>query len=266
MSNYIKKNFDVVFNSNPLSGASNVSTDGSRFTASFNAPIRFPKEAKNCNFKVSSGNVWYSHPNISSDLNNNVLTVQEGVTVYTVTLPSGNYSVSELSDAIDRDLTEQGATAGIVTLSADTASQRVELNLSQTDVKVTFGANSPYTVMGFNLNDVVGPFAVSPNSELAPARAQFNNISNYLIKADFSQGIQYNNSYSGTIAVIDIDTAPGNQILYRPVIPSEIPCDNLRGSSLNSVTLSLTDELNQPVQTAGETWGCRLTFAYMVPL
>ena len=69
----ITKQFSIIFSSDPLSGASNISTSdvnaGSIFTTTLNNPISIPKEAKSAELMVSRANVWWTILNVVKGVN-----------------------------------------------------------------------------------------------------------------------------------------------------------------------------------------------------
>ena len=96
----IEKQISYIFSSNPANGAKNISADGSEFTVTLYDPIAIPAHAKYCTVEVQGANIWYTSPNISVDLDNNVFAFFDGTANQSITIPKGLYDLSQLAKTI----------------------------------------------------------------------------------------------------------------------------------------------------------------------
>ena len=72
MSVVINKVWSGFFNSNPLSGSTNQSADGSQFSVNMNTPLKILASAISCRMAVLSASIWNTSPNVSPLFKNNL--------------------------------------------------------------------------------------------------------------------------------------------------------------------------------------------------
>jgi hypothetical protein len=90
MSVVINKVWSGFFNSNPLSGSTNQSADGSQFSVNMNTPLKIPASAINCRMAVLSASIWSTSPNISPLFNNNLFRYSSNTGEFkTIVIPEG---------------------------------------------------------------------------------------------------------------------------------------------------------------------------------
>jgi hypothetical protein len=193
-----------------------------------------------------------------------------GLVNYVCTIPQGLYDLSLLNSAVMRSLENQGALFDpdpILTFSADSATQRVELSFYYNNVSIDFTQpDTPRDILGFN-SAVYGPYLTNPFSIVAPNIASFNQVNYFLIHSDLTyRGIRFNNSYNQTIAQVLIDKAPGSQIIYAPFNPARINASELAGGNRTNLRFWLTNEDDVRVDTNGEYWSARLVIRYNMVL
>ena len=237
------------------------STNGSEFTIQFQDPIKIPKQAQNIHASVTAAEVWNNFKNISAGRNKLYITYNNAS--YVITFPDGQYSLSSLQNALERELTNASASPSLIKLSADEPSQRVEIIFQHSGVSVDF-KNHPDTIrelLGFDAKVITS--ALIGEYKIGDSTANFNTINSLLVHSSLvNQGIQINGNFSQTIAQIFIDSEPSTQVLYRPFVPTPISADHLAGQLINSINFRLTNELNQNVDTNGENWSLRLKISY----
>lgn len=272
MSVYSVSN-DFIISSDTKLNAQNVPADGSRTTISFNPAIEIPSTAINPILTVESSEMYFSFVNIGASQGNNLLYAEDTTLVqsYTITIPDGLYSLSELDSTVERLFANEGLKSAEVLpafeIHGDSATGEAIFVFNFLDVKVEMKADSPVEVLGFPIGVYPSTFPApqAPYYEYGPVPAQFNQLNSILINSSLvSEGIRLNDKYQGTIAKIQINAPPGGQILYNPNRPSIIHIDNLKGASINEATFSITSEDGTPLDTAGETWSCtiRLSWQY----
>jgi hypothetical protein len=96
--------------------------------------------------------LWYSWFNVSASNSNNQIkySPDNGVTFYTLTIPSGNYGIDTLSSVIQSLITDNGHDGTKITLTANYSTLKVELVLTnnyQLDLTIS---NTIDVLIGFN--------------------------------------------------------------------------------------------------------------------
>ena len=123
----LKKQFSMYFSSNPLTGATNVSADGSSFSVQLNQALAIPSEAVSCSIRVVQASVWNVSYNISAAFGNNVFNYTTGGVNYNIVIPDGLYSLSGLNSYLQTQFVNSGLAANLITITGDDATQRVIL-------------------------------------------------------------------------------------------------------------------------------------------
>lgn len=272
MSNFIQHENHIIVSSDPVNGAVNKSSDGSTFQIQLQEPIAIPKGAINVTLSVDSSSIWWTIPNIITGTNDTLYITApdtaDVTTAYTVVIPQGLYDLSGLNEAIQRDLSNQGAKVSptsVIALTADENTQKVEILYNYSVVSIDFTqADTFRNILGFN-SAVYGGYT-APYTLLAPNVASFNTVNYFLIHSDLvSKGIRINNKYDQVIAQVHIDVSPGSQIIHSPFNPPKITANELAGSKRNVLRFRLTDEQGNAVNTSSENWSARLKISYMIP-
>lgn len=271
---FVPHEINLLVSSDPASGASNVSADGSRFEVALDEPITIPPEAVNVTISVEEATVWWVVPNIITGQNDRFYitaprALDDALTAYVLIIPQGLYDLSALNQSLARELEIQGAKVDpepVLELSPDNATQLVELRLRYIGSSVDFTQpDTPRIILGFD-SQVIGPTLVAPTVVLADNIAEFNQVNYFLIHSDLvSQGIRFNNQYNQTIAQVLIDVPPGSQIVSNPRNPAKSNASELVGSSRKSVRMWLTDDSQRQINTNGEYWTARIVIKYLIP-
>ncbi|MCP4342549.1 MAG: hypothetical protein GY799_27635, partial [Desulfobulbaceae bacterium] len=165
----------IIASSSASAGASNIQLNGSSFELRLQQPIRMPHNLQNCTVQVDEATVWWTIPNISVDLGNNQFYFEHLATPYVITIPDGLYSVSDLNNAIDRELVTATGISGLVTLSADNATQKVEILINQAGSQIDLTpADTFRDIIGFDSQKVPVAVSVGSYSQLGDNVAAFN--------------------------------------------------------------------------------------------
>ncbi len=269
MSNYIEYKLPFLFSSNPLSGALNVSSDGSSFDVLFDQPIVVPREAKNCYITVQSATAWWNIFNIIDGENDQIdVYYDDGVSPIQelVTIEPGLYDLDHLSAEIQREILAFGFPEDLFTLVPDQATQKTVIQFNYTGVQLDLSVTRNFAaIMGFEerLVPQASPTTSPVEYEKSDNIANFNTVEYLLIHSDLvSRGIRINGEYRGIIAQLLIDVAPGSQIISRPFNPPEIPANELIGEKRKNIRIYLTDQNSNPVNTQNEIFSCRLVIHY----
>ena len=255
----------IIASSDPNNGAENVSSDGSSFDIRLEDPLFFPDNLETCYVTTEDSTVWWTVPNISALLGNNMFYIEYNAVNYMITLPDGLYALSDLNNALDREITSATGVAGLINLEADNATQKVSITLNVATIQIDFTQNDTFRdILGFNSQLIPDPNpSVGSYTMLGNNVASFNSIEYFVLHSDIvPQGIRQNNSFTQVIAKIPINVSPGSQIVFTPFNPPKVPAHNLRGSTIDRIRFWLTDQNNNLVNTNTETYSCRLNIKY----
>ena len=269
MPSILKKKFSMFFSSDPLTGARNVSQDGSEFSVQLNNPLTIPSNALDCSLSVIQSNIWNTSYNISADFGNNIFSFVTAETPYSITIPDGLYSLSGLNAYLSTQFVNLGLAANVITLSGDDSTQKTILTFTGVGDYVNFTVpSSVREVLGFDSR--LAPLAGAPSigySEFSDNPAAFNRNNSYLITSDLvSNGIPVNSTSANIISSVPIDSPPGSQIVYSPQNPLNFDGRELIGSIKNFFSFQLRNQSLQPTPTAGELWSLVILFEYSVPV
>jgi hypothetical protein len=257
-----EKNVELFFNSDPVAGAKNVSANGDYFEVQMSPTLNIPQDAIDLKLETINSTIWWSIPNIIAGVNDRFVITGPleagGVTTFNFPIQQGLYDLNTLKSAVLAELENLGAKitpTPIIDFIADNATQKVIIKHEYTGIITDFNfATSFRDILGFNPG-VLGPNATAPFNYLADNEAAFNQVNSFLIHCDLvDRGIALNGVYSQIIANPLIDVSPGSQITYAPFNPSKVSCENIKGQVISKITAYLTDENNQSVNTAGESW------------
>ena len=263
----------LILNSDPASGSTRQSADGSQFEVDLLSSMRLPKEGLNCTISLEQASVWWVMPNIVSGVNDKMYITGPNVagttTAFTITIPQGLYDLASLDNTIQALLQNADAKISpfpIVSLSGDDATQKAVFLMNYTDVEIDFTqTDTPQGILGYD-SRVVGPFTGAPQHEFADNIASFNQISNFLIHTDLAdEGLMLNNSYSQVIGQVLIDVNPGSQVNYQPTHAPKCSASRLLGSSRDSIRVWITDQSNNAINMNSENFSIRLTLRYQTP-
>lgn len=272
----IPQEISLIANSDPDSGAVNVSANGDRFEMNIYPPLIIPNNALNCNVVAEESTIWWTVPNISASIGNNRMYINGtpeagGLTQqYIITIPDGLYDLGGLSTAVLRELQDAGAKVTpnpLINFTSDEATQRVGIIFNYTDVSIDFTpTDTPREILGFN-SQVLGIYPNVPKTVLGDNVASFNTVNSFLIHSDLvAGGIPINGNYSSTISQVLIDVPAGSQIISQPRHPARINAENLTGRQVSRIRFWLTDEAGNPVDTNGEYWSTRIVIHYLKPM
>jgi hypothetical protein len=273
----VKTEIPIVVSSNPAIGAFNLSITPNSFDSfrvDLDQPIHIPRNARNCVLEVLSTSIWNNEPNIITGVNDRLRVTGpdtlDVLTVYDLTIPQGSYSVSELNQRIQIELSNAGAKTSpdpIISLTPDEATQKIEIRIFYTGAIVDFNiANSCWEILGFNNTDILTA-TFDGESFLAPNEASFNVINYYLISSNLvSQGLRFNNTYRQIINQTNIDVRPNSQIVSEPFNPSRIECPELVGQVRSNFDIRLLKDDFTPANTRSEYFSVRMSLSYLEPI
>ena len=171
-----------------------------------------------------------------------------------------------MNNAIATQLENEGASSDsepVISLSADTASQKVQIRFAFPSSKIDFTQPDTFRgILGFN-SGIYGPYPTAPITITAQNTASFNQVNYLLLHSDLcSRGLRFNNQYNQVVSQILITVAPGSQIVSTPFNPAKINVSELIGATRSSIRIWLTDDQNRRVDTNNEYFSARLKLQY----
>ena len=159
MSSFVvPEEISMIVSSDPNSGATNISSDGSYFEVQLQDGLKIPKDALNVNIAVEEATVWWVVPNIITGQNDKLYITgpdtSDVVQNYVITIPQGLYDLAGLNQAVLRELENAGAKIDpdpLITLTPDEPTQKVEIRFNYPTVEVNF------TPTSFETSSIVFP-------------------------------------------------------------------------------------------------------------
>jgi hypothetical protein len=267
----IKIQKDLLVSSSPDQGALNLSEDGSSFEVKLEDPITIPENARNIKLEVQKTLLWNNMPNIYTGVNDKVYINgpnKDGVqTSFIITIAQGSYDLQTLTNDILANLEVQGAKTeplSLISFDADVATGKVEISLNYSGSQIEMRSwNTFHKLLGLNEQLYTVPVGKSSHTFLAPNVANFAAVEYILVHSDITdKGLSINGNYTQTIAQILPDVRSGSLIVFQPLSPLRIDCDNLKGAKLERFKIYITNEKNEAISTNGEYYSMLLKLSY----
>ena len=267
----IKIQKDLLVSSSPDQGALNLSEDGSSFEVKLEDAITIPDKARNIKLEVQKTLLWNNFPNIYTGVNDKIYingpNTEDVQTSFVVTIAQGSYDLQTLTNDILMDLEVQGAKIeplSLISLDADVATGKVEFSLNYPTVQIEMRSwNTFEKIIGLNKELYTVPAGKSTHTFLAPNVANFASVEYILVHTNITdKGLSINGQYSQTVAQILPDVRSGSLIVFQPLSPLKIDCDNLRGTDLESFRVWISNEKGEAISTNGEAYSMLLKLSY----
>lgn len=268
----VKTEIDLLVTSDETQGALDVAEGGGEFAVRLSSSIDIPDDARNVKLQASKVLIWNNFMNIKTGINDKIQIYgpdKDGIDrMFDITIQAGSYNLSTLSNDILAELSVKRAKVEptpLLSFQADIATGRVEITYNYSSVYIeTRGWNTFHVILGLNKDIYRVPEGVSlPYSFLAPNLANFASLQYILVHSDITnEGLPINGIYNQTICQLLPDAPSGSLIVFSPVNPLKIDCNNLIGSKLEQFKIWITDEKNQLLSTSGETFSVLLKLSY----
>ena len=251
-----KKSLPIFVDSSEATGAFNVTPGRDRFSIQFKNTIEIPPRVQNVTLGVVSSTIWWTVKNITSANNQfRFLISGDPGSPFDITIEEGLYDVANLNAAINRELINAGVASGLLTITGDSASQKIVINLDTAGLRVEWIVGSMFELTGFTSGQFVpaAGFTTGQFSELAPNVANFSDVSSFLLGTDLvTNGIPVGNAERQVIANPLINVPPGSQINFSPDNIIRVPAQNLAGKNINQALFFITDQLGRSLDFNGE--------------
>jgi hypothetical protein len=173
---------------------------------------------------------------------------------YSVTVPQGSYSVSDLSDAINAGVVNNGHTSGLISLIPDFSSNRVLFSIAAVGWQINMLAGTPYLLLGATLNQKIpaGGLTTGAYSQLAPNVATFNSITELFLHTSLTNNSVYSGRRSDVVLNITPTASIGSIQRVEPYNLIWIPANELSGTSINNIRVYWTDQTGASVQLSDD--------------
>lgn len=247
---------------NNHSRASNKNTANNAFSITLNSQTLIPINAKNILVYCPSANIVNFFYNISAALGNNILYFTDDVALpqkYTVTFPDGAYDFLNINQVLKYFLISIGVDTSAVKFLSQDYTQKVSAAL-----KPGFGIKIPSgmsTILGYAANSTFFNATLFTVYHDATTSASFNSIISLNLNCSLAQSSFYNGEFSNLLATIPINAGVGRLINYSPLTPTKIDCSHLAGSTINTVSVQVLDQLNREI-TIAEQWNAVVTIEW----
>ena len=241
-----------LFISNSPSTNKVISNNGSSVTTSLTPPILLNPNKK-YEMRLLSASIVYCEPNISSTLNNNKLDYNVDGTNFSITFPSGLYSLNDINTQISLFTLENNSDASMISFIANEANSTIYLYADTPLTVYASHANSIMQILGFSTSDITLSASGYVNGE---NQANLNTLQTILVTCDVVTDSYFNSQVSNIIAAITPNVSPYSTILYTPVHPTRV---KIYTSQINQITFTLTDQsgamlIMNPKNNTAELW------------
>lgn len=248
-----------------LNSAGATSKDLTTATANFILdPVINVPSGKSVKVAVQSASFTNFFINILTGVNDKIYYTNDVGTPdkYSITIPQGSYNVSDLSDAIDLGVVNNGHTSGLLSLVPDFSTNKVLISISTAGWQIYFKLLTPYVLLGITLNQKIPAAGLTTGaySELAPNVATFNSITQLYLHTSLTNNSVFSGKRSDVLAAITPTASIGSVQQYEPFNLVWTPAPELGGSSINSVRMYLTDQSGASVNLSDD-FSCTLILA-----
>lgn len=211
--------------------------------------------------KVALVNFSYTNFFLNIEPPNNVIYYSDDALLpqkYTITIPTGSWSLSDLNDyIISTQLAEVVVAQQIFSLTPNYSTGKVSITFGNvTGWFVNFTATAP-PILGFGVQHVpVTDSNTAYYTEEAPNTASFNTITQVKVATDLVQDSIDNSALSSNILHISTPTVgPGSVQKDEPTTILTIESHKLT-TKVSSITLQCIDQLNRPIVMAEDFSVC----------
>lgn len=242
--------------------ATNKNSSNSAFGITINNPFTIPINARNIVVYCVNANIENFFYNISAALNNNVLYYTDDAGTpqkYSITFPDGSYEFANINQVLRTHFIVNGRDIDTIKFYAQDYTQKISVA-----VKNGWGIRIP-TGLGLILGYAADYTAFNSGSNIlyydSTAISKFNKIISLNLSCSLCASCFYNGEYSNLMATIPITASIGRIVNYTPFIPTKIDSPQLAGSYINTIDISITDQINRPVNIA-EEWNVSITIEW----
>ena len=194
-------------------------------------------------FRILKASIWWSIPNVSSELNNNTLYFTISATPYTINFQKGLYDLTSLNSNMGQYFINNSLSSDTIQLTGDSSTNKISVQINDANLVIDWDESKIRTLLGYDAGTSSPPGYVSgPVGTYyeAPNIAQLNTINSLLINTNFTTGFYYNSNHGSSVsAVVTPDVPIGSQIVFEPQHPIEV---DVFMNKLDEINIFITDE------------------------
>jgi hypothetical protein len=250
---------------------------GSHISFNLNPPLEI-KGAQRCSICVDEASLWWTSPNISSNLGNNKLYFSakkastNSLHNFVFTIPNGLYNIESLNTWVQSEMHNQDVfienetTAAVYPFEFTEGYHlsKVQIKINAVDCSIDFSNSDDISdLLGFT-NSISAPGAGNvPKYILGNQNAKFNHIEYFLLHTNLvDEGIPVSNRLHNTIARIPITSKVGYTQLYNPTREKWLSANNLLNEKVSQVYFTITDQNNKAIDMNGDPWSVSIILKY----
>mgnify|MGYP001072078391 CR=1 FL=1 len=236
--------------------SSSLNQDSDNFTVNFANPIVLntsSKENEKTKYEIAliTADLWYSFSNISSELGNNTFKYYNGSVWRDVTLPNGNFQISDINDFLEVTMDQNsdyttdpdGNIEYNIVLAPNIVTLKVELALKN-GYKLDLTTSKLNELLGFN--QAIYDTTTSSTNRVDITRG----VNSLAIHCNIAGGSFDNNLGSDILYSFVPQSGRGSAIHIEPNYPIYLPVSE--EMAINRIQMRITDQLNRRVNFNGE--------------
>jgi len=237
------------------------SKDATQLTAGYNSHFKFLLEdpikinqGEQINITMSSGEFPYSFYNVSSDVNNRGIIIDDGGIEFN--FGNGNYSIYELRDVIN-------ASSGALKFSATFDVRTMKLTLTNTDTvshTINWGQSTAAKMMGFDNNPDNDDVVAAGNSTTSDFVVNMCSVHSLMVRSNIATGNVQSTTHSNSTILQKISIDQNgfamiylNQDDYRTTNITQQP-------QIDQIEIKITDQNNNLIQFNNVNYEMSLIF------
>lgn len=193
-----------------------------------------------------SYSLWYSWFNVSATLGNNLFKYFNGTTNRTITIPDGQYGVSDLNSYIKAQMTLLGDNQDNITIVGNYNSLKVDITIVGS-YTVTFDGTGLDILLGFNSQTLSAGVHASDNQPNITNGVDAVQIHTSLVSPTSNL---INNTQSTCIHQFTPTSAPGGNLSATIASPIYLSMTNL--GTIHFASFSIKDNLGRTLNLNGE--------------
>jgi len=219
------------------------------FTTYIDPPIHLDKNTK-YEAALLSIDMYYSFPNITNENNNFTYSTDNGRSWKTILLDKGSYELNSINNEIQRQLITKGdynqeTNENYISITANVSKLKSIVHISHNEYVIDFDIpNSIGSTLGFDRSRISHGYNESHKI------VDIMKINSILVNIDIISGSYVNGVQHPVIYSFFPNVAPGRKIVERPN-PS-LTYYPVTRSTIDRVTVVLTDQNNKPIDLRGE--------------
>lgn len=227
--------------------------NSSNFTLNFPKGIQLQElmnQQKKYEIALITADLWYTWHKISSSYNNNQLRYHNGTSWETVTLPNGNYQVSDINDYLHSVMKANGDYTVVggedvfdVNIVPNVVTIKVDIKLTNS-YQIDLSVSSLNELLGFN--SAIYNADVSSQNRVDITRG----VNSLLIHCSLLSSSYDNTQGSDIIYTFTPNTSRGSAIHVEPNNPIFLPMQTL--DQIKTITMRITDQQNRDINFNGE--------------